>query len=228
MASRTSGKDGVKFLLIAAALTVLLWYVPYAEVIAYPFRIFVTFIHETAHALAALITGGKIEHIEIAPNGNGVTYTRGGLWLAVASAGYLGSVLYGGLLLFLCKQAKYAKLVLGATTALVAIVTLVWVKPITFGFAAGLVMALALAGIIYFLSARLVHFFVSFLAVESCLNALFDLKTVFFLSATTDVPTDAMNLQRATLIPAVVWALAWAAISLAILFLALRSYRTAI
>jgi len=203
--------------------------VPYAEVIAYPFRIFVTFIHETAHALAALMTGGQVEQIEIAPNGNGLTYTRGGWGLVVASAGYLGSVLYGGLLLIFCQQAKYAKPVLGGTTALIAVVTMLWVKPIfSFGFVVGLVMAVALAALVYFLTARLVHFFVSFLAVESCLNALFDLKTVFLLSAETNVPTDAMNLQRATFIPAIVWALLWVAISLAILVFALRSYRTAL
>lgn len=230
MGKRASAKqDGLKFLLIAAALTIVLWYVPYAEVIAYPFRIFVTFIHETAHALAALITGGQAERIEIAPNGNGLTYTRGGWGLVVASAGYVGSILYGGLLLTFCKQAKYAKPVLAGTTALVAIVTLLWVKPIFgFGFTAGFVMAVVLVALLYLLTARLAQFFVSFLAVESCLNALFDLKTVFLLSADTNVPTDAMNLQRATLIPAVVWALVWVAISLVILFFALRSYRTAL
>jgi len=41
-------------LLIATAISVVLWFVPYAEVLTYPFRIFVTFIHEGGHALAAL------------------------------------------------------------------------------------------------------------------------------------------------------------------------------
>jgi hypothetical protein len=222
-------KDGLPFLLIAAGLTVGLWFVPYAEVIAYPFRIFITFIHESAHALAALMTGGQVEHIEVAPNGNGLTYTRGGWELLIASAGYVGTVLYGGLLLVVGKQARHAKPVLAGTTALIAVVTLLLVRPILgFGFLAGVVITVGFAAVLYFLTVRLVHFFVSLLAVESCLNSLFDLKTLFLLSAKTKVPTDAMNLERVTLIPAVVWALLWVAVSFTILFFALRSYRTAL
>ncbi|MBI3951841.1 MAG: M50 family metallopeptidase [Acidobacteria bacterium] len=223
------GKDGLTFLLIAAALTVGLWFVPYAEVVVYPFRIFVTFIHETAHALAALMTGGHVEHIEVAPDGNGLTYTRGGWGLLIASAGYLGTVLYGGWLLVIGKQARYVKPALAGTTALITVVTLLLVRPIlSFGFLAGVAMTVALAAVLYFFTARLVHFFISFLGVESCLNAMFDLKMLFLLSARTDAPTDAMNLERATLIPAIVWALLWVAISFVILFFALRSYRTAL
>jgi hypothetical protein len=229
MGAMTRKKDGFSFLLMAAALTVGLWYLPYADVIVYPLRIFVTFIHETAHALAALATGGGVDRIEIASNGSGLTYTRGGLSLMIASAGYLGTVLYGGLLLIMSKQAKHAKLALGGTTALVALVTLVLVKPIlSFGFLSGVVLTVGLAAALYFATVRVVHFFVSFLGVQSCLNALFDLKTLFLLSAHTNTPTDAMNLERMTLIPAIVWALTWVGISFVILFFALRSYRSAL
>jgi hypothetical protein len=221
-------QDGLKLLLLAAAVTVGLWFIPYADVIVYPFRIFVTFIHETSHALAALMTGGQVKYIDIAPDGNGLTYTRGGWGLLITSAGYLGAVLYGGLLLILCKQARFVKPALAATTALIAAVTFFWVKPLSFGFLAGIVMAVGLAAMLYFFTVRVVHFFVSFLGVESCLNAMFDLKTLFLLSAQTHTPTDAMNLERATLIPAVVWALVWVTISFVILFFALRGYRTAL
>lgn len=230
MAKRTSrAKDGLTFLLIAAAVTVGLWFVPYAEVVVYPFRIFVTFIHETAHALAALMTGGQVDRIQIAPDGNGLTYTRGGWGLLIASAGYLGTVIYGGWLLVIGKRARYTKLALAGTTVLIAVVTLWLVRPILgFGFLAGAAMTVVLAAMLYFSTVRVVHFFISFLGVESCLNAMFDLKALFWLSAKTDTPTDAMNLERVTLIPAVVWALLWVGISFVILFFALRSYRTAL
>jgi hypothetical protein len=42
----------VRTLLVAVALSVLLWFIPFAEVLTYPFRLFVTFIHEGGHALA--------------------------------------------------------------------------------------------------------------------------------------------------------------------------------
>ena len=69
-------------------------------------------------------------------------------------------------------------------------------------------------------------FFVSFLAVQCVLNALLDLKTVFFLSSpfAPSVPTDAVNMANATGVPAFVWATTWIVIALGILALAMRLY----
>ena len=73
------------FLLTAAALSILLWFIPFAEVLTYPFRLFVTFIHEGGHALAALVTGNSVESLSIATNASGETYTtQGGLIFANA------------------------------------------------------------------------------------------------------------------------------------------------
>ena len=47
-------------LLVAATLSVVLWFIPYAEILTYPFRIFVTFINEGGHAIAALLTGNSV------------------------------------------------------------------------------------------------------------------------------------------------------------------------
>src|SRR5688500_10187092 len=65
---------------------------PFAEILTYPFRLFVTFIHEGGHAIAALLTGNSVESLSIATNASGETYTsRGGVFsqVFVASAGYL-------------------------------------------------------------------------------------------------------------------------------------------
>jgi hypothetical protein len=58
------------------------------------------------------------------------------------------------------------------------------------------------------------------------LNALLDLKTVFFLSSpfAPGAPTDAVNMANATGIPALFWATLWIVISLGILALAMRIY----
>ncbi len=227
-------------LLFAAAISVLLWFIPFAEVLAYPFRIFVTFIHEGGHAIAALLTGNSVQSLSVATNASGETYTtQGGLisQVFISSAGYLGSMAFGALLLVLIRKAVAARIVLLASAALVFVLTIIYglFKPlfsglswsgIPFTILAGAVITVGLVLIAKFASARVASFFVSFLAVQCVLNALFDLKTVFFLSSpfAPSVPTDAVNMANATGIPAIMWAVLWIGLALGILWFAMRLY----
>jgi hypothetical protein len=227
-------------LLIAATLSVVLWFIPYAEFLTYPFRIFVTFIHEGGHALAALLTGNSVASLSVAMNASGETYTtQGGLisQLFISSAGYLGSMAFGALLLVAIRQSVKSRVVLLACGVLIFALTMIFgfIKPI-FSFAAwsgipftllaGLAISAGLILIAKFASKKVATFFVSFLAVQCVLNALFDLKTVFFLSASfaTAVPTDAVNMATATGIPALFWTVIWIAFALGILWFAMRLY----
>src|SRR5215813_1697609 len=95
-------------LLIATAISITLWFIPYAEILSYPFRLFVTFIHEGGHALAALLTGNSVLSLSVAMNGSGETYTtQGGLFsqMLVSSAGYLTAMVYGAGLLVLIRRS---------------------------------------------------------------------------------------------------------------------------
>jgi len=229
-------------LLLAAILSIALWFIPFAEILAYPFRIFVTFIHEGGHALAALATGNSVQSLSVAMNGSGETYTtQGGVFsqMIVSSAGYLGAMTYGALLLVLIRRSVAARLVLVGSAAAVFALTTIFgvVKPIMAGtlgtlgglpftLGAGLVISAGLFVVGRFASARVATFLVSFLAVQCVLNALLDLKTVFFLSSpfAATVPTDAVNMANATGIPALLWSVLWIATSVLILAVAVRQY----
>jgi Peptidase M50B-like len=227
-------------LLTAALVSVILWFIPFAEILTYPFHIFVTFIHEGGHALAALLTGNSVLSLSVATNASGETYTSQGGTLSqifVASAGYLGSMAFGAMLLVLIRKTIAARVVLIGSAALVFTLTLVYglIKPvfagapwsgIPFTLLAGTLLTLGLIAIARFASARVATFFVSFLAVQCVLNALLDLKTVFFLSSpfAPSVPTDALNMANATGIPALAWSVIWIAIAIGILALAMRLY----
>lgn len=228
------------FLLTAAALSILLWFIPFAEVLTYPFRLFVTFIHEGGHALAALVTGNSVESLSIATNASGETYTaQGGLFsqMLVSSAGYIGSMVYGVTLLVVIRRAVAARVVLIASAAFVFLLTIIYgvYKPVVSGAAlsaipftllAGTLLTLGLLAVAKFANSRIATFFLSFLAVQCVLNALLDLKTVFFLSTPfgPSLPSDAVNMANATGIPALVWASVWIAVSLGILLLTMRLY----
>src|SRR6266852_2263201 len=110
----TDARPQATILLIAAAISIVLWFVPFAEVLTYPFRIFVTFIHEGGHAIAALVTGNSVASLSVAMNASGETYTsQGGLFsqMLVSSAGYLGAMTYGAILLVLIRRAVAARVV---------------------------------------------------------------------------------------------------------------------
>ena len=229
-------------LLIAAALSIALWFIPYAEILTYPFRIFVTFIHEGGHAIAALLTGNSVASLSVAMNASGETYTTlGSRWaqMFVASAGYVGAMAYGALLLVLIRRAVAARIVLLGSAVLILALTLIFglIKPLLAGVSgslsgvpftllAGVLLSAGLFAIARFTRPRVAMFFVSLLAVQCVLNALLDLKTVFFLSApfAPSVPTDAVNMANATGLPALLWAVVWIGAALGILVLAMRFY----
>ena len=48
-------------MLTASALAIALIFVPFASIVTYPCNLFVTLVHESSHALAALATGGSVE-----------------------------------------------------------------------------------------------------------------------------------------------------------------------
>ena len=227
-------------LLVAATISVVLWFIPFAEILTYPFRIFVTFIHEGGHAIAALLTGNSVQSLSVATNASGETYTtHGGIFsqFLISSGGYIGAMAFGALLLVLIRRAIAARIVLLASGLLVFALTLIFglIKPlyslnalsgIPFTLLAGIAISVGLVLIARFASARVATFFVSFLAVQCVLNALFDLKTVLLLSSPfeTAIPTDAVNMARATGIPAILWAGIWIALALGILWFAMRLY----
>jgi hypothetical protein len=229
-------------LLLAAGLSLALWFIPFADILSYPFRIFVTFIHEGGHALAALLTGNSVQSLSVAMNASGETYTtQGGMFsqMLVSSAGYLGAMSFGALLLVLIRKALAARVVLAGSSLLILILTIVFgfIKPIISGswgalsgvpftFFAGIALAVGLFAVARFASARVATFVLSMLAVQCVLNALLDLKTVFFLSSpfAPAARTDAVNMANATGVPAVVWTIIWIVAAFGILLLALRLY----
>jgi hypothetical protein len=144
---------------------------------------------------------------------------------------------FGALLLVLIRRSVAARVVLIGSAAIVFALTLIFglFKPIITGtslsgipftLVAGVLLSLGLVALARFASPRVASFFVSFLAVQCVLNALLDLKTVFFLSSpfAPSVHTDALNMYNATGIPALFWTILWIALAFGILWLAMRFY----
>lgn len=69
--------------------------------ILYPIRLLVTFLHELGHAIAAVLTGGHVDKLQINPDGSGWTRTAGGMRSLVIMGGYIGSAVFGNILFYM-------------------------------------------------------------------------------------------------------------------------------
>lgn len=226
METQSEVKASFKLLLLASVLTLALWFIPFAGVITYPIRLFVTFIHEIGHALAALATFGGVNRVGLDWSGSGVTFTQGGLGVLISTAGYITTTLYGsGLLLFL-RKARNARAAAAGTGGLLLVMTVLFGGNIV-AWLAGLVFGIGCLLIGLKASRGFAHFFMSFLAVQCILNAFYDLRALLYLSAFDPaLPTDAVNMSQATggVLHPIIWALIWALLSVVVVAYTLVLY----
>ena len=217
-------RSALKTLLLASALTAVLWFVPLASLALYPLRLFVTFIHEGSHALVAIITGGAVYKIVVLPDASGYTLTAGGWGILIVMAGYLGAAAYGAGMLALARRPNSAHFILGLSGVIVALLDLFLVRN-GFGFVWGVVIAVGLILAALRLPARIAELTAMFLGVQCVVNALFDLKTLLGLSSGYGGPvSDAVLMSQIIPLPPFVWAALWSILALLILGAALRPY----
>jgi len=216
--------SAVKSLLIACAVTVGLWFVPFASQALYPLRLFVTFIHEGSHALVAVLTGGVVQQIVVMPDASGYTLTSGGWGIPIVMAGYLGATAYGAGMLALARLPRTAKAILALSGGIVGLLDLLLVRN-GFGFVWGALIAIGLLTAARKLSGRVAELTAMFLGVQCAVNALYDLKTLVGLSTSGDSPvSDAVLMSQMIPLPPWVWSLLWCGLALLILVAALRPY----
>jgi xanthosine utilization system XapX-like protein len=108
----------------AFVVVFLLWQWSGAATILYPFRLLVTFVHETGHGLAALVTGGNFLGFIVEPNGAGMTTTTGGAGWLILPMGYLGAAIFGAVLLAATNRVRkleWVTTILGTYFVIIAI-----------------------------------------------------------------------------------------------------------
>ena len=198
--------------LVAAGVVFILWNIPQLDFLLYPFRLFVTFIHEAGHSLMTVFTGGEVVNFQVFSNGSGIATTRGGTRALILPAGYLGAAFFGAALFYLVNSVPFPrKIALALGTFFILISTFMGAQGIA--LIIGLLTGLALI----FLGLRgsvLVNVLVmDVLAIITGLNAVMDL---LFLVSNSSLGMDnlrndaaAFTYEIAPLVPPVIWALVW-------------------
>ncbi len=232
----TSQTTARRMLLGAVVLVLVMMWIPYSQFVLYPVRLFVTLVHESGHALAATLTGSAVEGIRLNPNASGVTLIRATWWAdwIINPAGYLGAALFGAMLLQLGRlRAKTAgKSILRFMAGYALVVTLVWChNPAVSGLftpVMGVLIAVIMGLLARYLPDRAAQFVAIFIAVECGLDALNDLVTLLVITTNHLGDNDAANMAAVSHIPAIVWALLWAALASILVFGSFRIYWRAV
>jgi hypothetical protein len=233
--------DRIELRTMAVALlaSLLLWNLPQGGLLLYPFKLLATWLHELSHGLAMLITGTGFDRVVIYRDTSGLAYARSGAGpfaaAIIAAAGYMGTPLWGALLLVVtptARSARIALLVLGALLGLSALTVVATPAGDTFGpWAIGAIGG-AFAVVAIVVPGRWRVAVAHFVAAQSCVNALLDIRVLMRPAQVvngqeTGAFSDAHTMAAATfgtteLWAVWFWAIAWLLWSLVVLYVALR------
>lgn len=205
-------------LLLPLALGAL-FVVFFDSVVVYPFRLFVVFLHEAGHGVAAVLTGGSVVSIAISPDEGGVCVTRGGIPLVVLNAGYLGSLLFGALFLLLGARRRNAAPVVGAIGAFTTLAALLYLRS-WFGLGYTLLSGLALLLVALRLQPAASEWLLAAIGSMSMLYAVADIASDVIFRHPGN--SDAAALARLTGIPALLWGCLWIGLSLGVMVAVVR------
>lgn len=208
-------------LLIFLAAAVVLW----DTFVLYPVKLFVVMLHEMSHGLMAELFGGDIIEIQIDRQVGGYCkYTVPDSFLGrfmIASAGYLGSLFWGALILILAVRTdkdRYISLGIG-----IALLILSWFV-IKTGESFGIVMTIGFA-LFMLISFKLMSdtfhdYFLKFIGMVSCVYVVIDIKGD--LIDRTGIGSDADSIAEMTGVPSLVVGIIWFFIASVVIYLTLK------
>ena len=217
-----SGAEPRVWVLVAALVVLgVLYNVPYGAYLVYPLKLFSTWIHEMSHGLAAILVGGRFDHLILRADTSGLAMTampEGRLARGfVASAGYLGTTLAGALMVASQPSRRAARLTLMALALALLVSVVLWVRSV-FGAFACLLMGAALLWLARRPTSGWHAGFLQLLGAQTCIQAVLNIRTLY----SVDGHPDAQSLASLFFLPAWFWATLWMALSLVVLYLALR------
>ena len=216
-----SNQKQLLILLFFLTGAIVLWDTP----VIYPIKLFVVMLHEMSHGVMAEIFGGDIIKIQIDYRiGGYCQYTVPDSFigrLMIASAGYLGSLLWGVVILIAAirtDQDRKISLIIGLV--LLVLSWFVIKTGETFGIAMTLGFALFMLISFKYLSNTFHDYFLKFIGLVSCLYVVIDIKSD--LIDRTGVGSDADAIAEMTGISSLVIGVTWFLMALIVVYFTLK------
>ena len=185
----------------------------------YPIKLFVVLTHEMSHGISAIISGGKLDSILLTSSLGGESRTIGGSKFIIASAGYLGSLIFGALLFISGYKEKMRK-VFSIILAILLILFAANYLDGGFGRISAVLFALFFILFPIYLPEIANAYFYKILGLISMAYVAIDIKEDILTNVYR--PSDAQFIAELTSVSATVWGLLWMSISILTIFLLLR------
>lgn len=180
----------------------------------FPLKILVVFFHELSHAIAALVTGGRVDHVEIVASQGGVCWTAGGSRFLILSAGYLGSLAWGGTLLLVAARTEWDRAATALLGAILLLSAIVWVRPVLgFGFLSSAASGVLISAASLFLPTAFNDGLLKVIGLTSVAYAILDIKQDI-LDRPHLLESDAAQLGHYTGLPTLLWGSVWMVLAL--------------
>jgi uncharacterized membrane protein len=204
--------------------------------VLYPFKLLATWMHELSHAVVMILTGAGFDHMEVYRDGSGLAFARWGVGTAgravIAAAGYMGTPVFGAVLLSVAHRPMAARRGLSIIGVLLVASAIV-VEP-RFGQIAVIVTGVVAVAAALLLRDRWAVLLANLVAAQACINAVVDIRVLYRPTLMVDGKSmgrsDAHTMAATTFGTDADWAIwfwasAWLVWSLALFFLALALAR---
>jgi Peptidase M50B-like len=174
------------------------------------FSIVNTLIHETGHALMALLTGGKVQKIQLFSNTEGAAWTSNPHWLGrvlTSLAGYVFSSATACLFLYFISIEKY-DYILYILITILGLGLLFWIRNL-YGFFWITTFCAGFGYLLWAGNATIIQYVLLFITAVIFVQSIISAFEILYLSfKDSHNAGDATNLARATyIIPAQIWGL---------------------
>lgn len=168
-------RDQKAFLITIAIYTVVIFAL-WRTFLLTPFKLITVFLHEASHALAALLTCGRVEGMQVHANEGGVTQTRGGIYWLILPAGYLGSSFWGMVFILASTDLLTTRIAAGGLAVALLIVLFIAKNWTLRGLCIGFIVFLAVIWVLQeYTTIKILRYIILFIGTMNSLFSVYDI-----------------------------------------------------
>lgn len=228
---KSENSKSLIILFLFGIASMIMWhFIPFGQLILYPFIVLSTWFHEMGHGLMALFLGGDFLYLEMMSNGSGFAVFTTDLFLGsigqgiVAAAGPIAPTIAGGIFVIASKNWRRARLLNFLFSIVLAASVAIWVRSL-FGIISMLIFAVLFFIIAVYGKPKLNQYVTQFIGIQAFMSLYLDIDYFFTGTFVQDGQvkfSDTYVMQQTLLLPYWIWASILTILSLLLIYLSIK------